>query len=177
MVTGRLLRLFAFLSAFAAALLSTPLAAAQTLDEVCSSNSVCLIFVALGVLMLVYTYYRAKREAERAAQRGPAGSQPQMAEPVPKGYEQEPSYGTTPYTTGAPGYNYAPQPQGAPGYPSAPSAPGAPGDYSPVLLVQESSSSRKSKAAGTCPRCGATDLVTFETGEHKCNNCKKIFMD
>lgn len=177
MVPRRLLRLLAFLSSFAAALMSTPPAAAQGIEEVCNTNTLCLVTIVMGVLMLVYSYYRAKREAERAAQRGPAGSQPQMAEPVPKGYEQEPSYGTTPYTTGAPGYNYAPQPQGAPGYPSAPTTPGAPGDYSPVLLVQESSSSRKSKAAGTCPRCGSTDLVTFETGEHKCNNCKKIFMD
>jgi hypothetical protein len=186
---------------FAMVLACTPFAAAQGVEDICNTYTICLATIVLFLVLMLYAYLQKKRQAENAAQRLPSGGQPSMAEPVPRGYEQTPSYGTTPYPSDAPGYTYAPQPQGAPGYtyapqpqgapdysyapqpqdipgyPTAPTIPGAPRDYAPMMAVEAPPRRRKASAPGACPRCGSKNIQNFETGEHKCLECKKIYMD
>ena len=198
---------------FAMVLASTPLAAAQGVEDLCNTYTICLATVVIFLVFMLYAYFQKKRQAENAARQQPSGGQPSMAEPVPRGYEQTPSYGTTPYPSGAPGYPSAPAPQGAPGYQyapqpqgapdytyapqpqgipdyshapqpqnipaytTAPSTPGAPRDYAPMMAVEAPARRRNASAPGACPRCGSKNIQNFDTGEHKCLECKKIFMD
>ena len=161
---------------FAMLLACTPFATAQGLEEVCNTYTICFALIILVSIPLLMAYIKKKKEDELAAQHQPVGGQPTMAEPVPKGYEQAPSYGTTPYHSEPTEDSYAPQPQDIPGYPTAPRTPGAPYDYGPVMPVEEPAIRRKAAAPGACPRCGSTNIQNFGTGEHKCLECKKIYM-
>jgi len=177
MGAGRFHFPFTLLLAFATALACTPFAAAQTEDPFCNTYTICIALIILVGIPLLMAYLKKKKEEELAAQHRPGVGQPGMAEPVPRGYEQTPSYGTTPYPSQPQGYTYAPQPQNIPGYPSAPRTQGAPDDYTPMMPVEEPAIRRKAAAPGACPRCGSKNIQNFETGEHKCLDCKKIYMD
>jgi hypothetical protein len=201
MGTGRINLLRILVLSSAMVLASTPFAAAQGLEDICNSYTICLASVVVFLMLMVYSYIQKKKQAENAAARPSFVGQPSMAEPVPRGYEQTPSYGTTPYPSGAPGYQDAPQPQGTPGYPyapqpqgipdysyapqpqnipaypTAPTTPGAPKDYAPMMEVEQTRRRKKASATGSCPRCGSKNVQNFKTGEHKCLDCKKIYMD
>jgi hypothetical protein len=127
----------------------TPFAAAQEEDPFCNTYTICFAIIILATIPLLMAYIKKKKDEELAAQHRPVGGQPTMAEPVPKGYEQTPSFGTTPYH---------PEPQG----------------YPHMLQPPEP---RKAASPGACPRCGSTNIQNFGTGEHKCLECKKIYMD
>ena len=205
--------LFILLVSSSVLVISTPCASAQSLEEVCNSNTLCIAVGAIFLVFTIYSYYRKNKDAEKTSQNALPGDRPPMTEPVPRGYEQTPSYGTTPYPSSAPGYTsapqpqgtpgytdgpqpqgvpgitYAPQPQGAPGYssapqpqdipgyPTAPDIPGTPRDYTPVMVVEEPRRRKKASAPGACPRCGSKNIQSFDTGEHKCLDCKKIYLD
>lgn len=201
MGTGRFNIPFMAVMTLAMVLACTPFAAAQTEDPLCNSYTICFALVVLVGIPLLMAYLKKKKEEELAARQRPAGARPPMTEPVPRGYEQTPSFGTTPYPSqtmgypsapqpqGAPGYPYPPQPQGAPdyayaprpqdipGYPTAPTPPGAPRDYAPMMAIPETIRRRKAATPGICPRCGSKNVQNFDTGEHKCLVCKKIYMD
>jgi hypothetical protein len=189
MGTGRFNIPFISILTLTMVLACTPFAAAQTEDPFCNSYTICIALIILVGIPLLMSYLKKKKEEELAAQRLPGAGQPGMVEPVPRGYDQAPSYGTTPYPSGAPGYPYAPQPQGAPdysyapqpqnipGYPTAPTIPGTPRDYTPVMVVEEPARRKKAPAPGACPRCGSKNVQNFDSGEHKCLECKKIYMD
>jgi len=150
------------------------MASAQTEDEICNSTTVCLVVGAIFLIMLIYSYYQKQKQAQTQAP--PDGRTAPPRPSVPQPY-------------GAPGDQYAPQPQPAPayqgsppprqttGYAYTPQPQRAPHDYEPMTDIAPARRHKKASPAAACPRCGSTNVQNFGTGEHKCLDCKKIFMD
>ena len=174
-----------------------PFAAAQGADEICTSSAICIpLLVIVFVTLLVFYYSKKAREQRARHPNEPTTphvpATPRYGSPTgypQSGYGQSPSYSQTPQYAGVPqpqtvpGYAGAPSPQTAPGYPGAPSvstAPSAPyagDDFTSVLAPAPTPVRRRVKGDAVCPRCGSSAVQDFDTGEHKCLNCRKIFMD
>lgn len=175
-----------------------PFAAAQSLDEICNTNYFCIsLLVLVFVILLISTL--SKRAREQRARHpnepsspsvpatprygSPTGYPPSSGYGQPSSYSQTPQYPGVPQPQTVPGYAGAPSPQYAPGYqgaPSvdtAPSAPHAGGDFMLTPASRPAPKPRRVNANAVCPRCGSSAVQDFDTGEHKCLVCKKIFMD
>jgi hypothetical protein len=172
-----------------------PFASAQGVNDICSTNTICIsLFVVLLVILLVSYYSRkAKETATRrpgeptvpgeprtpkyGSRQGTAGYGNAPAYPGSPRYPAAPMPQDAPSYQGAPTPQYAPQYPGAPGIGTAPSAPYAGADFTTALAQPLAQRQRRAKSASRCPRCGSSAVEDFDTGEHKCHDCKKIFMD